>query len=167
MFQAIYNQIGKEVSTKNADGLRARADRYFHDMYEQTGAKSYDVKLMGETVGTYSLRFKKPTNTEIVKELEVLDYVELAEWFDSMTEMFEIDMLKNYVERDLGAYARWYFDQTGECLPGCDYVSKMVDAQPKQYDGGVLKINTEKVAEVCKNGKLNGISQLLLGGGDE
>lgn len=166
VFQALYNKIGKEVSTKG-DSLRARADEYFYDMYEQTGAKSYDVKILGETVGTYSLRFKKPTQTEIVKELQVTDFVELAQHFDKMDDTYELDMLKKYVGYDLEAYAKWYFEQTGECLPGTDYVCRIVDGQPKQYDGGVLKVDAEKVAEACERGQLQGISQLLLGGGDE
>ena len=165
VFQALYNKIGKEVSTKG-DSLRARADRYFYDMYEQTGAKSYDVKVLGETVGTYSLRFKKPTQTEIVKELQVTDYTELAEHFDKMDDTYELDMLKKYVGYDLEAYAKWYFDQTGECLPGTDYVGRLVDGKPKQYDGGVLKVDAEKIAEVCERGQLQGVSRLLMGGGD-
>lgn len=166
LFQALYNKIGKEVSTKG-NSLRARADEYFYDMYQQTGAKSYDVKVLGETVGTYSLRFKKLTQTEIVKELQVTDYTELAQHFDKMDDAYELEMLKQYVARDLEAYAKWYFDQTGECLPGTDYVGRLVDGKPKQYDGGVLKIDAYKVAQACEHGQLQGVSQLLLGGGDE
>lgn len=165
MFQAFYNKIGKEVSTKG-DSLRAKADRHFYDMYQQTGAKSYDVNFLGETVGTYSLRFKKPTQTEIVKELQVIDYTELAEHFDKMDDTYELEMLKQYVGYDLEAYAKWYFDQTGECLPGTDYVGRVIDGQPKQYDGGVLKVDAEKIAEVCERGQLQGVSRLLMGGGD-
>lgn len=166
VFQALYNKIGKEVSTKG-NSLRARADEYFYDMYQQTGAKSYDVKVLGETVGTYSLRFKKPTQTEVVKELQVTDYVELAEHFDKLTDSYELYMLKQYVAHDLEAYAKWYFEQTGECMPGTEFVGRFVEGHPKQYDGGILKVDAEKVAEACERGQLQGISQLLLGGGDE
>lgn len=166
VFQALYNKIGKEVSTKG-NSLRARADEYFYDMYQQTGAKSYDVKVLGETVGTYSLRFKKPTQAEVVKELQVTDFIELAQYFDKAEDAYEIDMIKNYVELDLEAYAKWYFEQTGECLPGTEFVGRFIEGHPKQYDGGVLKIDAMKVAQACEHGQLQGVSQLLLGGGDE
>lgn len=165
VFQALYNKIGKEVSTKG-NSLRARADEYFYDMYQQTGAKSYDVKVLGETVGTYSLRFKKPTQAEVVKELQVTDYTELAQHFDKIDDAYELEMLKQYVARDLEAYAKWYFEQTGECLPGTELVGRFVEGHPKQYDGGVLKIDAMKVAQACEHGQLQGVSQLLLGGGD-
>lgn len=166
VFQALYNKIGKEVSTKG-NSLRARADEYFYDMYQQTGAKSYDVKVLGETVGTYSLRFKKPTQAEVVKELQVTDFTELAQHFDKTEDAYEIDMIKKYVGYDLEAYAKWYFEQTGECLPGTEFVGRFVEGHPKQYDGGVLKIDAMKVAQACEHGQLQGVSQLLLGGGDE
>ena len=166
LFQAFYNKIGKEVSTKG-DSLRARADRHFYDLYEQTGAKSYDVNFLGETVGTYSLRFKKPTQAEVVKELQVTDFTELAQYFDKTDDTYEIDMIKKYVGYDLEAYAKWYFEQTGECLPGTEFVGRFVEGHPKQYDGGVLKIDALKVAQACEHGQLQGVSQLLLGGGDE
>ena len=166
LFQAFYNKIGKEVSTKG-DSLRARADRHFYEMYEQTGAKYYDVNFLGETVGTYSLRFKKPTQAEVVKELQVTDYTELAQYFDKTDDTYEIDMIKKYVGYDLEAYAKWYFEQTGECLPGTEFVGRFVEGHPKQYDGGILKVAAVKGAEACERGQLQGISQLLLGGGDE
>ena len=165
LFQALYKKVGKEVNTSGGDSLRNRVDSYFYEQYLETGAKSYDVNLLGETVGNYSLRFSKPTQQETKVELAVTDYIELAKWLDGVSEAYEINLLKVYVGMDLKAYADWYFEQTGECLPGTQVEQVIIPAQDKQYIGGVLKVDVEKVAHACDAAQLNGVSQLLLGDG--
>lgn len=162
VFQALYNKIGRECATKG-DGLRAQVDEHFRELYEQTGAKSFDVLLDGEKVGTYSSRFSKPTHDELKHEYKVTDYIKLAKALDSMNESYDVDLIKKYAEQNLEEFGRWYFEQTGECLPGSEFVEYVEPGIPSQYIGGTLKVDDSKVSQICERGLFPGIAGLLGG----
>lgn len=157
--QALYNSVGKLVSTKDPDSLRAAVDDHYREMYETTGAKSYDVTLNGEDVGTYSLRFSKEKPQETRTELEIFDYEQLAKWFNDKTD----DEIRYYVALNLGDYARYCFEMEGEVPEGCRPREIVTAAVPKQCIGGVLKVDGQKVADAMRGQLGQSVAGLLEG----
>ena len=160
--QAFYSEAGKLVSTKDPASLRSQVDKGYYELYERTGSKSFDVMLNGSQVGTYSLRFSKPTEEKTQDVFTVGDYVELAKWFETM----DAETLKEYVASDLGQFAEWLFNTTGEIADGCFIDHVITPATEKRYMGGTLKVSTESVQDALVDMLPHGINGLL-GGGDE
>lgn len=145
--QALYKMAGELVDTKNPDSLRSAVDEGFLRLYEETGSKSFDVKLNGEVVGTYSLRFSKPKESEARNSFEVSDYEALAKWFDGVP----VETILHYAALDLTQFAEWYFTHTGELPEGCELVKVVTPAIGKEYQGGTLKIDVEKVKSAANS----------------
>ena len=140
--QALYNVIGKAVATKNPDNLRGEVDDAFKALYEATGAKSFDVKIGDEKVGTYSFTISKPTDERIDESFGVIDHGELFCWKvdEEMAVAFARDRLKDY--------AAWYFDQTGEMAPGCALIETRTPGDPGgRVKSTTLRIDPAKVAD--------------------
>lgn len=158
--QALYNMAGKLVSTKDPDSLRSSVDEGFKELYEQTGSKSFDVKVNGMDVGTYSIQFTKPKESETRMVFVVEDYEKLAKWFKTSVSHGEIE---HYVACDLKEFAEWQFNHTGEMPDGCNIRETIIPAVEKEYNGGRLKIDPEKVASAIRNVLPGGIFGILEG----
>lgn len=139
--QALYKSIGELVDTKNPDSLRSQVDRQFRELYDATGSKSFDVKVFDVPVGTYSIRFSKPKDSEARDVFEVDDYIALAHWFNDA----DADEVKKFVALNLADFARWQFDTTGEVPDGCSLKQVVKPAEDKHYIGGALKVDQESV----------------------
>ena len=139
--QAICKVAGKQVTTDSCDNLRAAVDREYKELYEQTGSKSFDVKVNGQDVGTYSIAFSKPRDSVTTLSFEVYDYFALADWFEDIPD----EMLRDYVATSLSDFAEWYFQHTGEMPTGCDIEKIITPATDKQYCGGRFKIDPDSV----------------------
>lgn len=155
--QALYKVCGELVDTKNPDSLRGECDRFYKLQYEQTGSKSFDVKIHDDVVGTYSIRFSKEEPQEVRQQLTIKDYVALAKWFDSLPD----DEVKHYVSKDLQPFAEYWLAETGEMPEGCSMDEIVILAKPKQYIGGVLKIDPTRVKDAVGNALPQGIAGLL------
>lgn len=155
--QTLYKMTGELVDTKNPDSLRAREDAKYKELYEQTGARSFDVRIGDEIVGTYSIRFSKPKDSESHKVLEVEDYYDLAAF---VTEL-DADLFRKYAETELAAFADWYLFETGEVPDGCKLVEVVTPAVGKEYIGGALKVNTQAVIDAMRGQLSQGIAGLL------
>ncbi len=140
--QAFYNAAVKMVSTKDPKSLRSQADEYFAEQYFKTGSKSFDINLNGETVGTYSIKFSKPTEEKTVSELVIDDYVEVAKWSKQLSD----DELRLIVESNLEWLANQVFKSYGEVPMGCHVRRTVIPAKGKEYAGGMLKVDVQKVA---------------------
>lgn len=162
VLQSLYNAIGERVSTKNPDSLRAQIDQEYRRLYEQTGSKSFDVKLGGDVVGTYSIRFSKEKPSEERKVFEVIDTLGLAEWLDKVDQ----ETITHYVALNLERFAEFYFNETGELPDGCDMVPVVTPAVEKSYIGGLLKVDAESVAGAIQTALPN-IAGLIAGDTDE
>ena len=155
--QALYNMAGKLVSTKDPDSLRSEVDASFKELYEQTGSKSFDVKVNGQVVGTYSIRFSKPKESETHVELVVDDNDGLYRWFLHS----DMQTAAHYVSLDLRKYAEWYLQETGELPYGCRLDKTITPATEKEYIGGLLKVDQKKVAEAVSGMLPGGVFGLL------
>ena len=163
VLQALYNAVGEKVSTKNPDSLRARIDEQYRELYEQTGSKSFDVKLLGDVVGTYSIRFSKDKASETKLIFEVQDHEKLARWLDSPA----IEQVAwEFVALNLSDFAEYYFTSTGEMPDGCDIRKQIIPAVDKAYMGGALKVDGESVANAIDM-MLPGVAGLIAGENDE
>ena len=154
--QAFYSSVGELVKTKDPDNLRGRVDARFRELYEQTGAKSFDVRLFGGKVGTFSVVTTKEARSVERVELEVDDEDAFMAWA----------LTNGYFKVDFDA-ADAHFRQTGEVPPGCHARKVHVPGTP----GGAVRSTTLKVdrrAVLDAIGpRLEGVSHALLEGGEE
>lgn len=140
--QAVYKVAAKLVNTKDDDNLRAQIDRGYKELYDATGAKSYDVNVKGRKVGTYSIKFSKDKPQETRMEFRVIDYAKLAQWFEGMDEL----TITDYAAQNLATFAEWVFRITGELADGCELAEVSSHGRAGEYIGGTLKINEHEVA---------------------
>ena len=155
--QALYKIAGQLVDTKNPDSLRSEVDRYFKAQYDETGSKSFDVKINDDVVGVYSVKFSKEQPSETRRMMEVRDYIALSQWAASLT----AEEILGYFGRDLQPLAEWWFAETGELADGCTMAEIVTLAQPKQYIGGSLKVYPERFAKALGNQLPQGVAGLL------
>ena len=167
IMQAAYKAIGKEVSPQGC-GLRSEVDSHYKDLYEKTGSKSFEVDLLGEEVGTMSIKFTKPKPEETCSEFKVTDYIKLCKRVVAMSDGYDLEIMRKFVESRVGEFAEYYLNETGECLAGTDIVTEVIPAKPKEYAGTTFRPNYDKVTDICRrSSKLPGIARLLLGARDE
>lgn len=145
--QAVYKLAAKQVSTKEPGNLRAEVDAHYREMFEQTGAKSFDVRIGGEKVGTYGVRVTKP---ETRVRLKVTDSRALMAWCEA-NDCLRVDPDMRRVES--------IFGETGELPDGCEV--EATSAPGGEYAGSSLRIDPEKV-----NNALGGadVLPMLMGG---
>lgn len=148
--QAIYKGVAEEVK-KGGGGLRDEFDARFVQRYHDTGAKTYDALLMGEKVGSVTV---KPDEPKPKTSFGVADYEALEDWYPGAEEAFW-----KFVVANLADFAEFWFLNTGEVPPGCEI--KTVTPEPKEPTV-TLRIDGKKVADVL--GGLPGDMRPLLGG---
>lgn len=150
--QALYSKLGKFVSTKSDNNLRYKDDNDLLELYESTGAKSFDRKINGVKVGTSSI--KVAPQKEVI-DITVKDEEAFNQW------LIETGLGKrtvSYNQRDLERYC----SRTGEEPAGATLTYSTI---PEHATGTVLKIDADKVFEVMKE-KLPQNVVALLGQGE-
>lgn len=150
--QWAYKKFAGLVSTKDADSLRGQADEAYREMYEQTGAKSYDIKLAGEKVGTYSLKVAKAKDEPRVI---VEDGYMFARW------VYE-NHLDHLLKVDQKALDKLFYD-SGELPDGCTVVNVHT---PEHVSGGTLRIDERKMDELYAHGLIAAPVRTMIGGGE-
>lgn len=152
--QAFYNKVGEMVQTKNPDNLRGEVDRDMIAAYDELGCKSFDVKLLGQKVGTYSLTISKPKPSKVRLELETINKEELFTW------AWQRGFLKVDEKEVLD-----YISKTGEMPDGANVIQVV---EPGDVGGEVtrttLKVEPQEVARILGT-QLEPVAQLLLDGG--
>jgi len=154
--QAFYKRAAEAVSTKDPDSLRGQADEFYRGMYEQTGAKSFDVKLLGRKVGTYSVVTTKARDGGERVELKVTDVDAYMSWA----------LLHGYFSVDEDA-VREHFESSGEVPDGCEAVTVSVTGAPGgEFKGTKLVIDPQAVADALGPALTDAGTVLLMEGGD-
>ena len=154
--QALYNHLGKMVSTKDPDNLRGEADAHYKALFEETGAKSFDVRINGEKVGTYTVKVSKPTPAITRKDFTITDKDKLLCWAATQ----DTELVYDYVSERLEDFALWYSTLTGEAPKGCEWVATIEPGKEPEYMGGVLKVDADAVANVTRSLNI-GVAGLL------
>lgn len=135
VWQALYQIAGKAVSTKSCDNLRASCSDGLRELYESTGAKSVDVRVNGEKVGTMSLRIAK---AEERMELICQDEGAFIEWLCGDGRDYLTEATRDGMGRKVLGYAR----RDGVVPDGCQAVR---DSIPETILGTTLRVDPEKV----------------------
>lgn len=161
--QALYNAVKEVVSTRDSGNLREAVDEYYHQRYDEDGSKSFECRINGTKVGTYSIRTTKAKPATSEKVFGIKDPEKLMEWFKGM----DSETVAGYASDRLSDFAEWCFYRTGELPDGCNVVEVGTPAMPEQYAGGVLKIDTQLVADALGARLPDAMNQLLLEGGDD
>lgn len=159
--QAVYNAIGADLKTGVPDNLRGEVNGFYLDLYQQTGATGFEVRVNGQKVGTYGFNRVKSQPERTVTELRVTDMDALRAW-DS--DDFN-DFITAWVDERLAEIAVQYAAKTGELPDGVEYVTETVPATPDTIrPNGTLRISPAKVAEVLGPALPSMVAGLLEGG---
>ena len=159
--QAVYNTIGADLKTGVADNLRGEVNGFFLDLYQHTGAVSFEVRVSGQKVGTYSFSRIKGQPAQEVTEVRVTDVEALCA--DESDEF--LDFISRWIESHLPELAVQYAQETGELLDGMEYVTETIPATPDTIrPNGTMRIRPEKVAAALGNALPATIAGLLEGG---
>ena len=135
VWQALYQIAGKAVSTRSRDNLRASCADGLRELYDATGAKSVDVRVNGEKVGTMSLRIAK---AEERMELICQDEDAFITWLCGEGRDYLTEAMRDGMGRKVLGYAR----RDGVVPDGCQSVR---DSIPETIIGTTLRVDPEKV----------------------
>lgn len=159
--QALFNVIGEQVSTKEPGNLRDRVSQEYKTLYEETGAKSFDAKINGEKVGTFSLTVSKPTESKTQEDFLITDEEKFKAWEDFQAAAMD------YANAHLQQIADWHFGNTGEMPEGCEIQKYELAGNPGgEVERTFLKVDEQKVAEVLGNNLPEAVYGLLGGSND-
>lgn len=153
--QAIQKSVGRYVETGNPDNLRGRVDAEMKKRYESDpmAGKSYDVKLFGEKVGTYSLTVSKPKQQETVADIQIDDYDRFMKWC----------IREGFIEVNMESVLL-HFRKCGELPDGCTPIELVKLEDPGgQVTRTTLKVEPAKVAEVLGERAALPLTKLLEG----
>lgn len=155
--QAFYNAVKEIVSTKDDGNLRDAVDDYYRKRYEEDGSKSFECRINGMKVGTYSIRTTKAKPATSEKVFGIKDPEMLMEWFKGM----DSETVARYASDRLSDFAEWCFYRTGEIPGGCNVVEIGTPATVEQWAGGSLRIDQGAVAEALGS-RLQDATRMLL-----
>ncbi len=145
-YQLMYKALGEEVSTSNPGNLRSVVDAEYREVYEQTGAKSFNLRVpSGAKVGTYTVVENAPKEQTRTTRFVIKDYEALAQWLDGECDK---DAIFNFAASQLTQFAEWYFDTTGELPKGCELHEVISPALLSTYKNGQIKLDKKMVGEV-------------------
>lgn len=135
VWQSLYQIAGKAVSTRSRDNLRASCSDGLRELYDATGAKSVDVRVNGEKVGTMSLRIAK---AEERMELVCMDEHAFLDWLCGEGRDYLTEAMRDGMGRKVLGYAV----RDGVVPDGCQAVR---DSIPETIVGTTLRVDPEKV----------------------
>lgn len=159
--QAIYNAIGADLKTGVPDNLRGQVNGAYLDLYEQTGATGFEVRLNGQKVGTYGFAKVKGQPERTVTELRVTDMQALRCWDDDAFHEY----VANFFDQHLAELAIQYATETGDLPDGVELVELTTPATPDGIrPNGTLRIQPAKVAAAMGGALPSVIAGLLEGG---
>lgn len=156
--QALYKTIAADVSTKG-DSLRNAIDGAIIEQYERSGAKSYDVKVNGEKVGSYSVRLSKDKKEKVPR-------IENADAFQRwLTDPENMSQVVSYVRDDDYRFLEWLIKSWGIVPDGVEVMD--VTHEGGDVVGTTLRIYEDKVANALGHALPEAIAGLLAGDSDE
>lgn len=140
--QSEYNRLADIVSTKNPASLRCALDDVARERYESEGVKSYDAKIGGRKVATYSVRATK----EEPERTEARFDVDAAAAYEWLTTSVDPDWWGCYLKARAAGIAEMYMRETGEQLPFATLVENRIPAVPSMFKNMVLKVDEQGMA---------------------
>ena len=156
--QAVYKVIGADVAANDPGNLRAEVNAYYHDLYEQTGATGFEVRVNGQKIGTYGFSKVRGQKAHTERIVTVTDVDALrADENDGF-----LEYCSGWLEEHLPELAVQYATETGELLDGMAVVEREHPATPDTIrPNGTLRVRPEKVAAALGNALPATIAGLL------
>lgn len=159
--QAVYNAIGADLKTGVEGNLRGEVNGFYLDLYQQTGATGFEVRVNGQKVGTYGFAKVKGQPERTVTEVRVTDHEAMMR--DERDEFMEF--CSRWLDAHMDELAVQYATETGELLDGMEWVTETVPATPDTIrPNGTLRVRPERVAAALGNALPATIAGLLGGG---
>ena len=159
VMQALHNATGSIVATKTPYNLRGEVDALARQMFEDSGAKSFEARVNGFKVGTYSITVDKDTEERRETVFDIVDPEALDGWD------FDPAFAVGYARMHIRDFAHWYFTETGELPRGCELSEVIQPARPGgNWKSSRLVVEPQKVADALGS-QLDGVTRVLLEGG--
>lgn len=158
--QAFVSAVADDTKTKDPSNSRGRLDAMMEESYYSNplAGRSFDLKLLGEKVGSYTLTVSKGKPAKTERTLEITDNDAFMAWAEA----------NGYVEKvaDMDAILA-DFMEGGEIPEGCEPGEIVI---PEVVGGKVtrskMRIDSTKVADVL-GPRLGTVVHGLLEGGEE
>lgn len=161
MTKAIDRLIGLEWLKKRVDAAHKDAREHAVDdlaaLTGELGVTEMTSTVFGPEAG--SLKYSK-TRAKKVVEFNMCDDYEFGEWLDSNQNAAVI-----FAQRDAGAFAQWWFEETGEVPDGISRVEYVEPA--KAGPAKLYRFDASVVEEKLGGNLLASVNDLLLGDGHE
>lgn len=141
VLQAVYKELGSALATGDPANLRGAVEGSYREVYEMTGATSFDIRLGGEKVGTFSFAKTPATEETTERVFRVADSDALWKWIAQD----DGDLEKDWCHDHAGEFARHVFEQTGVMPDGCELAEVTIPAKPAGIKGGTARIYPELV----------------------
>lgn len=138
IMQALYKVVGAAVGTKDPDNLRGQVDETLMDSYFETGAKSFDLRVNGEKVGTASVKVQKGYKTQT---LQIEDYDAYEKWLDGEGSDYRDILVQQYGEKILSLAMA-----DGVLPDGCAVVNLSTS---DKVVGTTIRVDPQKVYEAA------------------
>ena len=186
--QALFKVIAAAVSTKEPDSLRSRVDAETVATYEQTGAKTFDIRINGRVVGTYTVCVSKEEHRMdlAVEDRPAFDAWCLENGLAEERASFEVRMPDEPTGDQAAAFdllvregiiterrridtspdamreARRVLEENGEVPAGCEVRYRDVESEPT---GTMLRVDPRLVAQAMGDELTGAVIGLLAEGG--
>lgn len=157
--QYIFKCVSEVVSTKDPESLRTMCDHVAIDRYEAEGAKSFDVKLDGQKVGTYSVKVSKAKRSTERTVLVVDDWdAYLNECCNDLW-----DYAKSYLIDASEEILDAYFTETGDVPTWAHAETRCTPPEPPRAVGTTLRIDKEAMYDAMRPMLGDGVTAFLEG----
>ena len=123
--------IGKELDTGNASNMRGQVDAVYRKLWEQTGGKSFEMRMRGNKVATYSVKTTKERH-KTVYDLE--DATAFGDWLFSEDGRQAAQM---WADEHPEQFVKWYVERTGDIPDGVQPRDVTVSNEG-EYNGGMV-----------------------------
>ena len=128
--QAIYSELGKRLKTNDPLNARGELDAHFAALRESSGARSFDLTVNGEEVGTYTFSKSKE---KTVPQLDITDMHAFYSWCDE----------NGLLQLPKAETVRQWITETGE-LPDGAVVAEVTEGG-QTAKRGTMRVDFDKV----------------------
>lgn len=152
--QALYKKVANLVSTRDPESLRWQFDREILANYAESGAKSGEMRIGGEKVGTWSVVKGEPSST---RHWKVRDE-------DAVLDRLDADDLRYFAKEHMDYLIEWMEDNGLE-VPGLYHEDVRDPEKPPRV---AIRLNDpDEVIETARRTLPPDHMRALLGGDTE
>lgn len=156
ILKAMRDVIGNELDT-NKDNLRGKVDKSYKKEWERTGGKSFDMRVRGKKVATYSISTSKEKTRTV---FDLIDEGYLAAWLDSRD---GVCACKAYADQNIEKFVEWYVKTTGDIPDGVE-PREITVSKDGDYKGGRISRFNQGVMLEALGSDMPTVITGLLGG---